>query len=145
MDFILDDSTDTYFPLLIAVTNDDSAPLPSEGRTVVRLSQEQMTECKRIIALKMPEEYDEPHIQVEYDVDYRGGDYTEDGGSYDYVPQSLVMQFGAELAFYAHTGTSPIHIVYTNESEPIYDKDGNEVYDTDGTLLEEEEEEYDDG
>jgi hypothetical protein len=68
-------------------------------------------------------------IQVEYDLEYSGGDYS-DTGDFAYVPCSLADRLGSiEAAFERHTGHSRIHIVhyspdelYTADGEPLEDK-----------------------
>ena len=53
-----------------------------------------------------------PHIRVEYDLDYWGGPYKETG-SFALVPISAVDERGTvEEAFKYTTGYDPIHIVY---------------------------------
>jgi hypothetical protein len=57
-----------------------------------------------------------PHIRVEYDTHYTGGDYT-DVGDYAYIPSALVEQMGVERAFYKTTDINSIHIVHWSADE----------------------------
>jgi hypothetical protein len=63
------------------------------------------------------------HIQVEYDLNYTGGDYSKTG-NLAYVPCSLIDEAGSvEAAFQRHTGHNPIHIVHHSPDE-LYTADG---------------------
>lgn len=59
---------------------------------------------------------DEEFIEVEYDEEYTGGNYS-DVGNHTYIPVSLVDAIGLEHAFKEITGIDPIHIVSYNEDE----------------------------
>ena len=75
------------------------------------------------------EHYDNPspRVRVEYDPDFRGGDY-HGTGRFAYVPASLAEELGSvKKAFTAHTGLPAVHVIH-------YDK--HERYDLNGKLLE---------
>ena len=68
---------------------------------------------------------DQPHLQVEYDLAYCGGDYGN-SGDFAYIPVALVDRCGSvEQAFLKYTGHDPVHIVHYSEDE-LFDQDGDE-------------------
>lgn len=64
----------------------------------------------------MPDTLTTAHIQVEYDLQFWGGDYSG-VGQFAYVPATLVDELGVEEAFQAHTGIDPVHIVHYSLDE----------------------------
>ena len=67
----------------------------------------------QILAVEeVPVDYSElaPHIQVEYDLAYWGGQYSQ-VGDYAYIPLGLVQTIGLESAFQVATGHDPAHII----------------------------------
>lgn len=68
---------------------------------------------------------DQPHLRVEYDLAYFGGDYGNTG-DFAYIPVPLVDRCGSvEQAFRNDTGHDPVHIVHYSEDEH-FDQDGDE-------------------
>ena len=57
-----------------------------------------------------------PHVKVEYDMGFSGGDYS-DVGAIAYVPMPLIDMCGIEGAFLMATGYDPIHIVFHSLDE----------------------------
>jgi hypothetical protein len=64
-----------------------------------------------------------PHIKVEFDLGFFGGDYTN-VGKHAYVPLPLVDMLDVEEAFRLTTGHDPVHIVHY-ESGRFYMADGD--------------------
>ena len=72
-------------------------------------------------------EEEQPHVQFEYDLSYRGGDYDQ-VGQFAHVPEAIVDEkFGGDMnaAFRWWTGFDPVHIInwspddrYTFDGEP---------------------------
>jgi len=70
----------------------------------------------------------EPHIQVEYDKDFWGGDYSK-VGTFSYVKVSEIERLGSvEAAFRSKTGSDPVHIIHYSEDD-LYDANGNRLED----------------
>jgi hypothetical protein len=68
--------------------------------------------------------YDGPHVRIEYDLAYEGGDYSV-VGQFAYVPASLVEELvDLEAAFEAMTGYDRNHIIHYSPDE-LYDAEGN--------------------
>ena len=68
---------------------------------------------------------DQPHLQVEYDLTYVGGDYSKTG-DFAYIPVALVERCGSvEQAFRNYTGHDSVHIVHYSEDE-LFDQEGAE-------------------
>jgi len=82
-------------------------------------------EIKTIEEIQVDYSTHAPHIEIEYDKSYWGGDYTQ-VGDYAYIPFELVDAIGAEEAFQIATGCDRANIVNVNhsEDEQIYRKDG---------------------
>jgi len=58
-----------------------------------------------------------PRVRVEYDPDFRGGDY-HGTGRFAYVPAGLADELGSvKKAFTAHTGLPAVHIIHYSMSE----------------------------
>jgi hypothetical protein len=71
----------------------------------------------------------EPHVRIEYDPEFQGGDY-EGVGSYAYVPESAASEpGGVEAAFEAKTGYPASCIVFFTVDE-LYDKIGATLQET---------------
>jgi hypothetical protein len=68
-----------------------------------------------------------PHFQVEFDLNFHGGDYDE-VGDFAYVPVGLVAKMGMEKAFQEFTGHDPVHIIHYTEDE-LFDSEGVELDD----------------
>ena len=66
-----------------------------------------------------------PHLPVEYDESYWGGDYSGSGDT-AYVPLPLIEQVGVEEAFRQAKGVDPIHIIHYTENGDCYTADGVE-------------------
>jgi hypothetical protein len=75
-----------------------------------------------IKAKKLSGTYDkEPHIQVEYDLDYWGGEYSG-CGDFAYIPSSIYQGRTLNEAFELVTGFSPEHIIhYSSDEDYTYD------------------------
>ena len=72
------------------------------------------------------ESKNKPHFQVEYDLNYYGGDYDK-VGKFVYIPKDLIDVYGSpERAFEKVTGKDSCHIVHFSLDE-IYDSEGNEL------------------
>jgi hypothetical protein len=59
---------------------------------------------------------DGPHVRVEYDPDYEGGDY-DGAGRFAYVPDEAVGWLELDEAFRLVTGLDPVHIIYWGSDE----------------------------
>lgn len=59
---------------------------------------------------------DGKYFQVEYDLNYTGGDYSN-VGAFAFVLVSLVDEVGMDTAFKQTTGFDPIHIVHWSEDD----------------------------
>ena len=64
-------------------------------------------------------------IEVEYDTDYYGGDYS-DVGQTAMIPADLAERIGMGMAFRQTTGFDPIHIIHYSPDKR-YNKDGDLV------------------
>jgi len=62
------------------------------------------------------------YIQVEYDLNYAGGNYSS-VGQFAYIPKELADETGVEEAFRQTTGHDPVHIIHYSEDE-LYTADG---------------------
>ena len=66
-----------------------------------------------------------PHVRVEYDPEFTGGEY--DGvGHFAYLPLAQVEASGVEAAFTAATGLDPVHMVHHTLDE-LYDASGERL------------------
>jgi hypothetical protein len=68
-------------------------------------------------------------IEVEYDTDYFGGDYSNVGET-AMIPTKLAEQVGMGMAFRQTTGFDPAHIIHYNPDER-YDSNGNLIEEDD--------------
>ena len=103
-------------------------------------------ECTEKVAKKnLPKEFEaiidreklknKPHFQVEYDVNFYGGDY-DDVGQFVYIPVCLIDIYGSEKkAFEQITGIDKRHIIHYSSDE---------YYDSEGNMLDEDEDEQTD-
>lgn len=74
-------------------------------------------------------EIDHPHVRIEFDMDYYGGDYTS-VGQHAYVPEALIDLLGGDVAaaLAKFKRIDPVHMVGYS---------GDERFDADGEPLEE--------
>ena len=85
---------------------------------------------------ELPEE-EETYIQVEFDLNYWGGDYSSMNSENAYVPYRLVQECGSvEAAFEQHTGHDHAHIIHYSEGEYLTRQEFLETY---GVELDEKE------
>jgi hypothetical protein len=63
--------------------------------------------------------YDEEqrYYQVEYDLNFHGGDYRGMSSQYAYISCTLADRYGMERAFQMKTKHDPVHIIGWSESE----------------------------
>lgn len=66
----------------------------------------------------------EPHIRVEYDKNFCGGDYSNTGDFALIKLSDVDVMGGVEKAFKATMNINPIHIIHYSEDD-LYDADGN--------------------
>jgi len=66
----------------------------------------------------------QPHMQFEYDLSYRGGSYAGTAYKIAYIPARVIDQMGLEEGFRQWTGVDPIHITFY-DSDTLYTEDGN--------------------
>lgn len=67
-----------------------------------------------------------PHIRVEYDTEYYGGDYNQIG-KFEFIPEALYpFVFNTvEEAFEAYTGIPKVHVIHYSSDERFF-PDGTE-------------------
>lgn len=66
-----------------------------------------------------------PHVRVEYDTEFTGGEY--DGvGAFAYLPLARVATVGVEAAFAEATRLDPVHMVHHTLDE-LYDASGERL------------------
>jgi hypothetical protein len=71
----------------------------------------------------MTQDTAQPHIRVEYDLEFAGGNYDKVGRFY-YVPVAAANAAGSvEEAFKRLSGYDPMHIIHYSPDE-WYDQDG---------------------
>ena len=130
------DEIDRFKPLAEiedAINNEDSIGSVIHERT------------ERIAKKNLPKEFEaiidreklknKPHFQVEYDVNFYGGDY-DDVGQFVYIPVCLIDIYGSEKkAFEQITGIDKRHIIHYSSDE---------YYDSEGNMLDEDEDEQTD-
>lgn len=85
--------------------------------------QERADEENQEFASSNEDDKEPEFIEVEYDTDFYGGDYSY-VGEMVMIPAELANRVGMGMAFRQTTGFDPIHIIHYNPDER-YNKDGD--------------------
>lgn len=130
-------SEDPYHPQSLKQIARDTYDGDCSGHWEVESSQEvPPAEMAKLLekqgsdpAFLLGDEWNEPHIRVEYDLEYYGGDYSK-VGQFAYLHADTVEEIGVEEAFRQATGIDPVHIIHYTSDE-FFTAEGEEWVDED--------------